>query len=202
MGSLQEQLLKSGLVSEDQLEQTRKKGKPQRGTNNGKNKRNVKAGSKPSRKTPVAKQARNKQSPATGDSVSLAQAYKVKEALERKERETDKQRQQRQQEERRLRNLKLEALVKDNIQNDGEADIRRYFEYAGRIRHLYVTQKQLDALAEGRLGIVVLRGRYLLLTPPLVEEFRQLAPDLVPAISAHEPVQKDTEDDVPSDLRW
>ena len=102
--------------------------------------------------------------------------------------------------------MKLDEIVKDKALNSKEADVRRYFEYGGRIRHLYVTQQQLESLAANELGIVVLRGRYLIVEPTVRDEFKAVAADLVPDLSKDtkvtEAAVEATGDDVPDDLRW
>ena len=226
MGSLQEQLLKAGLVSEEQLEQSRKKPKP--GSRSGQKHsgrrdqrkfqgkkrtgqaRQHEAGRSAPKRHPGTANPEGKKEAGTGKSsadLSLEQAYRARQQLERKEVEQTKQRQQREQEARRQRNLKLDEIVKDKALNSKEADVRRYFEYGGRIRHLYVTQKQLEALAANELGIVVLRGRYLIVEPSVRDEFKAVAGDLVPDLSkdtkaSDEAAVEATGDDVPDDLRW
>ena len=222
MGSLQEQLLKAGLVSAEQLEETRKKNKPggrpgaarrgnkpagRRGSGAGNGARAAAdrgAGGKGKGQSGDRRHGgKNAAAKKSGGGLTLEEAYRLRQQQERQEQNQDKLRQQREQEARRQRNLKLDAIVKDKILNDAAADIRRYFEYGERIRHLYVTQEQLDALAEGKLGIVVLRGRYLLLDAEALAEFQAVAPDLVPDLSKSASGEEgDSADDVPEDLRW
>ncbi|GAB4187763.1 MAG: hypothetical protein Tsb002_13380 [Wenzhouxiangellaceae bacterium] len=200
MGSLQDQLLKAGLVTEEQLEQRKQRPKPRRGKKFAKAKADGRQHRSPAGQRP--RPAAGKGDAAGGD-ISLEAAYRARQAAEKDQQEQDKKRQQREQEARRKRNLQLDELVKDQIRNDEAADIKRYFEYADRIRHLYVTAEQLTALAEGTLGIAVLRGRYLLLEPQVLEQFKAVAPDLVPVISADDDQSGgDDAEDVPSDLRW
>ncbi|MCG8466233.1 MAG: DUF2058 family protein [Xanthomonadales bacterium] len=217
MGSLQEQLLEAGLVSAEQLEQSRKKNKPH-GKHGGKSaagrgKKKLQGKKRSAGRGPNGSAQRSQGRPQkTKEEVTLEEAYRERQKLERKEVEQTKQRQQREQEQRRQRNLKLDEIVKDKTLNDSNADVRRYFEYGSRIRHLYVTKDQLAALAEDKLGIVVLRGRYLLVDPEVLAEFKALAPDLVPdlakdAAPEEAPAEEATSSDsssseVPDDLRW
>lgn len=219
MGSLQEQLLKAGLVSEEQLEQSRKKAKPghRNGARRDQKKFQGKKRAAPGQNSEGGRHQGRRQrdfrnngktpeaTAEKGSEPSLEQAYRARQKLERKEEEQTKQRQQREQEARRQRNLKLDAIVNDKMLNDKEADVRRYFEYGGRIRHLYVTQKQLEALAADELGIVVLRGRYLLVETQVRDEFKAVAPDLVPDLSkvtSQDAIDAAEASDVPDDLRW
>lgn len=233
MGSLQEQLLKAGLISAEQLEQSRTKkspgaggrGQSRHGTGAKGGRNEAKAdsrgadargrrqdGAQRNAKPGSARPGRNSK-PAgakkTESELSLEAAYRARQQLERTEEQQTKQRQQREQEARRQRNLKLDEIVKDQIRNHPDADVRRYFEYGGRIRHLYVTAEQLQQLAERELGIVVLRGRYLLLDAAAMQLFTAEAPDLVPDLSkeaeAPEAIVDDAaaeQVDIPDDLRW
>lgn len=225
MGSLQEQLLKAGLISAEQLEQSRTKKSPgpggrgrHGGAKGGRNDARADSrgadsrgrrqdGAKRSGK-PAGRSGKPAGAKKTADELSLEAAYRARQQLERTEEQQTKQRQQREQEARRQRNLKLDEIVKDQIRNHPDADIRRYFEYGDRIRHLYVTAEQLQQLADGELGIVVLRGRYLLLEAAVMKLFAAEAPDLVPDLTKETVAPEVAEavpselPDVPDDLRW
>lgn len=104
------------------------------------------------------------------EDIDLAKAYAIRaqrEKAEQMEIERLKQDAARQRWEAKTR---FEALVKDKVLNHPEADIARYFSYGGKIKRIYVTADQLKALNAGELGVVQLKGRYLLVTAELLAQ--------------------------------
>ena len=186
MGSLQDALLKAGLAED--------KPKPSPGPSSrgsgGKSKRNAR---------PARKQQR-KPSSAQSD---LARAYKAREQAEAAEKERIKKERVAAQEARRKRNLELDGIIRGQTLNRKDADCPRYFEHLGRIRRVLCTPEQRQQLNAGELGVASLRGSYLLVSLEVMEQFRAVAPDLVPDLTPKEP-----EDDgsdyppVPDDLVW
>jgi uncharacterized protein len=191
MGSLQDALLKSGLADEEQLKKRQRRGKPGAAA-----KQNASA-----RKGPPRKKKRQRKSDAESD---LARAYAARQREEKQQKEAEKQRRVAEQEERRRRNLELDGLIKGNTLNRKEAELPRYFEHMGRIRRVLCTPEQREQLNLGEIGVVNLRGTYLLVSLDTLEKYRELAPDLVPSLEGRE----EPEDDgshyppVPDDLVW
>jgi uncharacterized protein YaiL (DUF2058 family) len=105
---------------------------------------------------------------------------------------------------RRQVNTEVEALVKDQAQNDAGAELKRNFLYKGRIRSVLVTPPQLQALNAGELGLVFLRGSYLVLPPELVAKVAALSPEHVPDLSGADAGEEDGADypPVPDDITW
>ncbi|WP_376690039.1 DUF2058 family protein [Wenzhouxiangella sp. EGI_FJ10409] len=194
MGTLQDALLKAGLADEKQVEKPRRRGKPGAG-NSGPGKAKA-AG--PARKK---KHAARKKASADSD---LARAYAARRKAEEREKEAEKQRRVAEQEERRRRNLQLDAIIKGNTLNRKDAEVPRYFEHMGRIRRVLCTPEQREQLNRGEIGVVNLRGSYLLVANETLEKYREVAPDLVPNLEGRE----EPEDDgshyppVPDDLVW
>ena len=189
MGSLQDALLKAGLA-DDKPKPARKPPKSAAGAGRPKaSKRNTRSG--------------QKRAPASSAESDLARAYKAREQAEVAEKERAKKARVAAQEARRKRNLELDNLVRGQTLNRKEADCPRYFEHLGRIRRVLCTPEQRRQLNDGELGVVSLRGSYLLVSLETLAAFRALAPDLVPDLSPKEP-----EDDgsdyppVPDDLVW
>jgi len=201
VGSLQDALLKTGLANEEQARKKRSstpknaksggrksaKGKPSRGAKPG--------GRKPG--TSPADSSR------TRPQSDLERAYAARKRAEKAEKEREKQARVADQEERRKRNLKLDALVEGKAQNVEDAELPRYFEHIGRIRRVLCTPEQREQINSGHLGVVSLRGRYLIVAPDVMDAYRELAKDLVPDLSGSEP---DAPDDdyppVPDDVTW
>lgn len=199
MGSLQDALLKTGLASEEQ------KARP---------KRNNRSGSgKPARqgvdKGPGGGKKRRQAGPGErdrrrGGGSDLERAWAARQRAEKAEKERAKQARLADQEARRKRNLELDRIVDGQAQNRDDAELPRYFEHLGRIRRVLCTTAQRDAINRGDLGVVSLRGRYLIVVPSVLERYRELAPDLVPDLSGAEP-EEDASGEyppVPDDLTW
>ncbi|WP_376696526.1 DUF2058 domain-containing protein [Wenzhouxiangella sp. EGI_FJ10305] len=194
MGTLQDALLKAGLTDEKQAEKSRRRGKPGAGAPGPAKAR----GSGPVRKK---KRSAGKKKPADSD---LARAYAARRKAEVQEKEAEKKRRVAEQEERRKRNLQLDEILKGNTLNRKEAEVPRYFEHMGRIRRVLCTPEQRDQLNNGEIGVVNLRGSYLLVSLETLEKYREVAPDLVPSLEGRD----EPEDDgshyppVPDDLVW
>lgn len=185
MGSLQDQLLKAGLVSEQKLKESR----------SDKRKRRSKArGGKP-------------QKPGQDD---LAKAYAERARVEQRERDRELNRKREEERQRRERNAQLKQLVMPNSQNDAKAEVQRYFEHKGKIRKIYVTDKQQEDLNAGRLGVAYVRGRYFLVAAEIVERVAAVSRDAVAFFAPwSEGDRGDGDDDysddkfqVPDDLVW
>jgi len=193
MGTLQDALLKSGLADEEQLKKNRRRGKPGAGQSHSK---------KASGSAPAAKKKRSpKKKRADSD---LARAYAARRKSEEREKEAVKQRRVAEQEERRKRNLELDEIVRGNTLNRKDAEMPRYFEHMGRIRRVLCTPEQREQLNRGEIGVVNLRGSYLLVSLEILGRYRETAPDLVPKLEGRD----EPEDDgshyppVPDDLVW
>lgn len=202
MGTLQDALLKAGLADEKELEKQRRRARPDaRGPGSAKGR-----GAGPAGKGAAGK--KKKRGTAAGKKKSpdsdLARAYAARRRAEVQEKEAEKQRRVAEQEERRRRNLQLDAIVKGNTLNRKDAEVPRYFEHMGRIRRVLCTPGQREQLNNGEIGVVNLRGSYLLVSLETLEKYRELAPDLVPSLEGRD----EPEDDgshyppVPDDLVW
>ena len=191
MGSLQDALLKSGLADEEQLKKQPRREKP-----GGVVKHKASA-----RKGPPRKKKHQRKPDAESD---LARAYAARQREEKRQQEDEKQRRVAEQEERRQRNLELDRIIKGNTLNRKDAEVPRYFEHMGRIRRVLCTPEQREQLNNGEIGVVNLRGTYLLVVQETLEAYRKVAPDLVPSLEGRE----EPEDDgshyppVPDDLIW
>ncbi|MBY6205474.1 DUF2058 family protein [Halomonas denitrificans] len=203
MGSLQDALLNTGLASEEQAR--KKPRKPQaKGGKPGGNKGPKKArggkgapGPRTSRKPGGPLKERKPQS-------DLERAYAARMRAEKAEKEREKQARVADQEARRKRNLELDKLVEGKALNVPEAELPRYFEHIGRIRRVLCTPEQREKINAGELGVVSLRGGYLIVEPEVLEAYKAIAPDLVPDLAGKEPDAPEDDDypPVPDDVTW
>ncbi|MEX0916426.1 MAG: DUF2058 family protein [Wenzhouxiangellaceae bacterium] len=193
MGSLQDALLKTGLAEDRQ-----------------KSERKVGGASAKGRPPPRGRKSKKKSGKRAADGSSqssdLERAWIARRKAEKDEKERVKQARVADQEARRKRNLQLDGIVEGKALNVEEAEVPRYFEHLGRIRRVLCTREQRDAINSGKLGIVNLRGRYLIVEPEILQQYRALAEDLVPDLSGAEPAAGDEENGdyppVPDDLAW
>ncbi|MCK9490103.1 MAG: DUF2058 family protein [Xanthomonadales bacterium] len=122
-------------------------------------------------RTPGKHQRPSQPRPARdGGEIDLAKAYALRSRSEQRERE-EKLRAEREvaEQRRRLREQVL-AVLDGKTLNLADAEQVRNFEYGGKIRRVYVSDEQLEQLNRGDLGVVQVRGRYLLVTRALAEQ--------------------------------
>ncbi len=173
MGSLQEQLLKAGLASKQQLKQNK------------------------SQKRKQKKQGKS------DEEISLARAYAEKQRQEKLEKDRALNRKREEERQRREINQQIGQLLKAHRKNDPKADISRFFEYGGKIRKLFVTPAQQKALNSSRMGIVQHRGEYHLVELEVLEKIRALKPTAVAFwLDPNEQNPEEEEFPVPDDLMW
>lgn len=183
--SLRDQLLKSGLV---------KPGPRERGSQ---------PSSTPKPAAPGGRQLRRPAAPqaaAGKGEIGLAKAYALRSEQQARERQ---QREQAAAEEARLRRerkARMQALLAGSALNKAGAEHPRHFEYAGKIRRIYVDAEQLRALNLGELGIVQQDGRYLLVSRAVARQVQALdARHLALLVDPDAPAM---DDGVPDDLTW
>ena len=203
MGSLQEALLKNGLAED--------RPKPNAGPRKGRETRPDRAPkvrpAKPKPRKGAGKVAGTAALPGREKS-DLERAWAARKRAEAAEKERVKLARVADQEARRKRNLELDAIVEGKAlnldQDQDQAELPRYFEHLGRIRRVLCTPQQRHAINAGELGVVNLRGRYLIVEPSVLEAYRALAADLVPDLSGKEPEAEASGDypPVPDDITW
>lgn len=184
--SLRDQLLKSGLVKPGFGERA---SKPQ-------------AASKPA--GPRGKRPRKSPAPqaaAGKDDIGLAKAYALRSEQQARERRQQEQAAAEEARLRRERKARLQALLAGSVLNKSGAEHPRHFEYAGKIRRIYVDAEQLRALNQGELGIVQHGGRYLLVSAAVARQVEALdSRHLALLVDPNAPGAGD--DGVPDDLTW
>ena len=198
--SLQDQLLKAGLVTEKQVKDSRRKDKGAR-----KAKKPPKNARPPQAKSvvPTAEQAA---SPATEREREIARQRAAKVARDRalnQDRQADR--------ERKARRAQARQLIEQQSRNDAAADLPYNFQRGKKIKRLYVTGDQREALLAGRLAVLGIEGTAHVMTPEAAERVLALAPDAW--VHRHDPAaepvaESGAEDDpyadykVPDDLMW
>jgi uncharacterized protein YaiL (DUF2058 family) len=109
---------------------------------------------------------------AHDEEIDLAKAYALRAQSEQREREAKERAEREAAERRRRQREQVAALLEGATLNREDAETPRHFEYGGKIRRVYVTDEQLAQVNDGRLGVIQMRGRYLLVERALAETIR------------------------------
>ncbi|MFZ0256064.1 MAG: DUF2058 family protein [Gammaproteobacteria bacterium] len=193
--SLQEQLLKAGLVTEQQVRREKARGAEaaRRGKKN--------------RKTPPAVHHRTQQSTAAAASNPPQEnpartAQTVAKPSEKQDKKAASP------SERKLLRARIKILLRRHRVNDAEAETPYHFLVGKHIRRIYVTDAQHTSLCQGQLVIIPFGERHYLISINKVSALQQLDPNLT--IITHQSANAaDSEADdvyagyrVPDDLIW
>lgn len=164
MSSLSDQLLKAGLVTEDQVKKATEKPKH-------------KPKSKHQNKTHHSK---NKKTSSTKkESSDLAQFYKQRAAVERTEKQAAAKKKQEAARIKKETNEKINKLLTDNLLNDDTAEIRYNFVVGTTIKYLFVNEDQQNKLANGELAISFLGGKRALISTEVAKQITTLNPNKI-----------------------
>ncbi|HEY9111374.1 MAG TPA: DUF2058 family protein [Rhodanobacteraceae bacterium] len=163
----------------------------------------LKAGFKPSPPAQPSKHARHKpepRKPREPGEPDLAKAFALRAKADRAEREAAEREAREKAAAKKERKRKLQELLGGKALNRDDAEQVRNFEFAGKIRRVYVTPEQLRQLNAGDLGVVMHNGRALIVARDIALEVQALAPDVVALlVNPNAPV---ADDGVPDDLMW
>ena len=176
--SLQDQLLKAGLVDKKKLKQVTQAKKKQ------------------------GKQQRKSKEVAVDESKLQAQLS----LAEKAERGRELNRQRVEQAEQKAITAQIKQLIEMNRLKKGEGDVAYNFVDGKKIKKLFVTAKQQDQLVRGLLAIVKLDDQYEIVPSPVAEKIRLRNDSCV--ILCNEVQQNDEDDDyyadykIPDDLMW
>jgi uncharacterized protein YaiL (DUF2058 family) len=163
----------------------------------------LKAGFKPSPKPKPHKPHQSKaepHKPRVPAEPDLAQAFALRAKLERAEREAAEHEARQKAAAKKERKRKLQELLGGKPVNREDAELVRNFEFAGKIRRVYVTAAQLDEVNRGALGIVMHNGRALLVAREVALAAQAIAPESVALLV--DPDAPAEDDGIPDDLMW
>ena len=186
MSSLSDQLLKAGLVTEDQVKKAAEKPKAKKKFTGNRN--NPKNNQKPT----SSKRTSGKQKPRREVS-DLEQFYKERSSLERNEKQEAIRKKKEADKIKKETNDKINKLITANLKNDEAADIRYNFVVGTTIKYLFVTEKQQEELAEGSLAITFLGGKRSLIPIDTAKEIVALNPNKIVIIASQEDSNEELE---------
>ncbi|MDH5423712.1 MAG: DUF2058 domain-containing protein [Gammaproteobacteria bacterium] len=177
----QEQLLKAGVVSKQQVQ---------------------KANQDKNRQKKQQKQVSKKHAVVDETKLKVQQAAEEK---ARRDRELNKKKEE--QARQKAISAQINQLITDNcIKRSEDCDIVYNFEHAKKVKRIYVNAEQKQQIINGKLGIARIEGRYELVPKSIAEKIQQRNEKRVVLISDEE--QKVDENDpyadyqVPDDLIW
>ena len=87
-------------------------------------------------------------------------------------------------------------------------DITYNFKHEKTIKKLSLTQKSVDSLVQGKVGIVMIAGDYQLVPADIIYKVRELNPNFVVLLNTPSAKKQKDEDDpyaeyeIPDDLMW
>ena len=145
MSSLQEQMLKAGLVDQKKLDRAEQEKKRQ------------------------AQSARKKHGKKGAQPKPARQQAQAKKA--QRDRELNQKRQQ--EVERKQRAAQAKQLIEKNRQDRSQGELPYSFVYRGKVKKIFVTEAQRDQLVAGKIAIVTWvtnEGRRFELVPPAAAE--------------------------------
>lgn len=162
MSSLSDQLLKAGLVTQEQVKKATEKPKfkPKRAV---------------AKKT--NKKVRNEQS-------DLAKFYGERKQQENKEKQEEAHKKKETARLKKEMNEKTNKLISDNLLNDEAAEIRFNFVVGTSIKYLFVTKEQQQGLIDGKLAITFLASKRSLIPVEIGEAILKINPKKIVIIPA------------------
>jgi len=174
--SLQEQLLKAGLATEESL---KAKDTKKNNTSSNAPKGKKAHGKKPSNQKP------NK--PKQDQEPNLADLYRQRANLERKETEEEEKRKREMARIKKQNRKKLRDLVMGNLKNVEDASIRYNFLVGSNVKYVFVTEEQQTELSDGKLAITFIDGKRCIVPAELHNQIKELDPEKIVVIAEQEP---------------
>ena len=176
--SLQDQLLKAGLVSEQKLKQTR--------TN---------------------KRKKSKQSGGRDQANEESRLRARQEATEKAQRDRELNRQREEEARRKADENELRQLIHAHRLARREGDLAYNFQDGANLKRIYVTAEQKAALVAGRIALVRQDKGYEVIPSEIADKVLARRPELVLVLNrpgGDEPAEDDgyAEYQIPDDLMW
>ena len=170
MSSIRDQLLKAGLVTEEQVKKSEEKPKYNNKKNNKPANKNKKSNTQSKKSTAPAKKK---------ELSDLEKFYKERESTEKAEQAEQEKARKEAARIRKQNRAKIGALIRDNMQNDEAADIRYNFVVGSSVKYLFVTEAQQDLLSAGKLAIAFLGEKRCLISPEVGEQIKAIEPSRI-----------------------
>ncbi|MDH5471966.1 MAG: DUF2058 domain-containing protein [Gammaproteobacteria bacterium] len=175
----QEQLLKAGLVSKQQVQKAQHDKKKQKKQLNNK------------KTTPV-------------DAAKL-EAQQAAEAKARRDRELNQQKQE--QARKKAISAEIDQLIINNrIERDDSCELAYNFEHQKKVKRIYINEDMKQRIINGKLGIARIEGRYELVPLAIAEKIQQRNDKRIVLFSDEEQIADENDPyadyKIPDDLVW
>jgi hypothetical protein len=192
--SLADQLLKAGIVSEEDVARTEKQKKQ------GKKRPNKAKNKKPPQRSTQASTGSN-----TGEVANAAARKAVEAGKKATQKDAQKKQQQQDAEKRRLLNLQILEALKDVKVEDPDGEIKFNYLYQNKVRGIYISASQRDRLVAKEMAITVLKAKTKLIPMTIVETLKGIDPERFIFIVEDDAKTEDDEyadHQIPDDLMW
>lgn len=178
MGGLKDQLLKSGLVSEQQIKKAQLE------------------------KRKEIRQSQGKTNPAEEEKRQQRQAAQAEKA----ERDRLLNLQRKQEADKKATVAQIRQLIEANRQ-PADGDILFNFAHEGKVKRMYVSEAAHRQIVRGQLAIVKLERRYELVPAEIADKIRERDASVVIVQNSSQPNRNSSDDpyaayEVPDDLMW
>lgn len=191
--SLSDQLLKAGLITQEQIDKADQDKKQQKERAKlkkqaGKQAQNNRTGqAKRPRNNKDKSQAAPTAAPGGGQTKQkakkepsdLEQFYRQRNELERQEREAEEKKKREAAARRKQTRKQIRELIAANMQNTDDASVRFNFVVGETVKYLYVTEEQQKAIGRGELAITFMDGKRCLVSVDIGDQILALDPDKV-----------------------
>ena len=207
--SLSEQLLKAGLITEEQVtqaEQDRQQQKDKARARANTRKKETNASGKQAKSESPRNKARKpkpsqtpqatdkpEKTPPKQSASDLAKFYRERDNLERQEREAEEKRRREKAERKKKTRQQIRELIATNQVNVADASIRYNFVVGETVKYVFVTEQQRIDLAAGSLAVTFMDGKRCLIPVAVAGQIHELDPDKLVVIN--DPSQQAVMDD-------
>ena len=143
--AFQDQLLKAGLVTKQQVQKSNK-----------------------------SKHKKDKQTSRKDQSVDEAKVKLQQQAIEKSKRDKELNEKKEHQARQKAISIEINQLIENNtIKRDEKCDIVYNFEHSNKVKRLYVSNEMKQQIIKGQLGIARIEGRYELVPKDIAEKIQQ-----------------------------
>lgn len=174
--SLSDQLLKAGLITQDQIEKADQDKQKQKEKARAKFKKKADGHPNRTKNKPEAQKPNKKPQKQSSD---LAKFYQQRNQAEQAERAAEEKRKRETAERRRKTRKQVRELINANIKNQDDATIRYNFVVGETVKYLFVTEDQQKLIASGELSITFVDGKRCLIPAEIGEQILALDPEKV-----------------------
>lgn len=159
-------------------------------------------------KAQTDKKKQNKQNRQKKEKTVDPAKIKAQKAAEEKARR-DKELNKRKQEQARQKAISIEInqlVEKNTIERDDSCEIVYNFQHQNKVKRIYVNEEQKNQIADGKLGIARIEGRYELVPLSIAEKIKQRNEKRVVIIEADDNTVDENDPyadyQIPDDLTW